>query len=480
MQKKQENAKVYPATTSLPKQFVTSMRTLFDIMDEKKSGFVKLSDIERRWQDNGSKGLPQDVIECLRTTTPNNGLLSFDQFCAGLKISLLRNPPSNDGNKSMPTIESQQCTNYLASQSVSHIRSQPLNVITSTSSQWNANNTAAVRPNNALLPIHRSICINNNNEASGCSNTTNLCAPPKPPRTCLNINTRKMVNTVNHVDRLDKAEIRNALQNWQMGILMNEMELKSANLNETTKPLSITTTTTKTTSVPAENVMPPTIIVHQRRESIDGSISSTSAVPISSQNAILHHQKKSYMKRREPRRHTLQNGFDYNNMLKKLKYLEMEKDLLLQGLNAVEIAQNWYFKQISIVQDKIKYLSQMGSLDNDNFSESYKESLNFQRARVNEINRNLYELAETWNYGEYPLHINLALHNPTVSRRNLNETKVVNYNVDMMVNRLRQENCQLNKEMCQTNERLAKLESERQGLLKKLAPFSNSCTELSQ
>lgn len=76
---------------NLPKKFVSSMRTLFDIMDDKRTGFVRLSDIEARWQDDGSKGLPHGVIDCLRRVTPVSGMLSFERFCAGLKICLLRN-----------------------------------------------------------------------------------------------------------------------------------------------------------------------------------------------------------------------------------------------------------------------------------------------------------------------------------------------------------------------------------------------------
>lgn len=80
---------------NLPKKFVSSMRTLFDIMDDKRTGFVRLSDIEARWQDDGSKGLPQGVIDCLRRVTPVSGMLSFERFCAGLKICLLRNQASD-------------------------------------------------------------------------------------------------------------------------------------------------------------------------------------------------------------------------------------------------------------------------------------------------------------------------------------------------------------------------------------------------
>ncbi|KAJ8929328.1 hypothetical protein NQ314_017996 [Rhamnusium bicolor] len=60
-------------------------------MDDKKTGFVNFADIENRWQDDDAKGLPKGVIESLRKVTPPNGMLSFERFCAGLKICLLRN-----------------------------------------------------------------------------------------------------------------------------------------------------------------------------------------------------------------------------------------------------------------------------------------------------------------------------------------------------------------------------------------------------
>lgn len=71
------------------------------------------------------------------------------------------------------------------------------------------------------------------------------------------------------------------------------------------------------------------------------------------------YQKKPNARRREPRRHTLQNGIDYN-MLKRIKQIEQEKDVLMQGLTAIEKARDWYLKQISITQDKMKYLGRMG------------------------------------------------------------------------------------------------------------------------
>ena len=47
-------------------------------------------DLETFWSEEGLSGLPKGVIESLRKVTPSSGLLSFERFCAGLKICLLR------------------------------------------------------------------------------------------------------------------------------------------------------------------------------------------------------------------------------------------------------------------------------------------------------------------------------------------------------------------------------------------------------
>lgn len=53
-------------------------------------------DLENFWSEEGLSGLPKGVIESLRKVTPTNGLLSFERFCAGLKICLLRYQVNHD------------------------------------------------------------------------------------------------------------------------------------------------------------------------------------------------------------------------------------------------------------------------------------------------------------------------------------------------------------------------------------------------
>lgn len=92
-------AKPVDITKDLPREFLRYLRTLFDILDEKGTGFVRLADIESRWQTkHGANGLSEGVIENVRKVTPKNGLLSFERLCTGMKLALKTQPRSPNGN----------------------------------------------------------------------------------------------------------------------------------------------------------------------------------------------------------------------------------------------------------------------------------------------------------------------------------------------------------------------------------------------
>jgi hypothetical protein len=57
------------ALEGLPAKFVAAMRTLFDILDEEKSGFILLADFEmymRKEREEEGGGVPLGVVESLR------------------------------------------------------------------------------------------------------------------------------------------------------------------------------------------------------------------------------------------------------------------------------------------------------------------------------------------------------------------------------------------------------------------------------
>lgn len=83
-----------------------------------------------------------------------------------------------------------------------------------------------------LLPVQRTLSLPKLGPSSDCDLPSvpyvmpvAVFAPPKPPRTALFISNGSS-NLSDSKDRCDKAEIRNALQNWQMNVLMNEWEAK--------------------------------------------------------------------------------------------------------------------------------------------------------------------------------------------------------------------------------------------------------------
>lgn len=332
----------------LPKSFINAMRTLFDIMADPRTGYVKFSEIEQRWQE-GTQGMPMGVVESLRKVTPPNGLLSFDRFCSGLKICLIQNQPLEkpsvlyktrqvigESNVSPTLVQSKESRRPPSAPALdlnSHLQKPAWNSVSTTI--HSTTNTATVRPNNVQISAQRTISmpqlsperVNENPPMQTQTQIHNIYSlgPPKPPRAM-----RLSAPAV--PDRLDKAEIRNALHHWQLNVLEGDKNKTQQQRHSQGSPNSLT------------------------RSSGDGQTDILSA----SQATCGIYQKKANIRRREPRRHTLQNGIDYS-MLKRLKQIEQEKDVLLEGLSCVEKARDWYLKQISVVQDKIKYLGRAGT-----------------------------------------------------------------------------------------------------------------------
>ncbi|XP_063172545.1 suppressor APC domain-containing protein 2 [Candoia aspera] len=81
----------------LPRAFVQSLRPLYDILDDRRRGYVHLREIESRWlQPGGEAGqLPRGVLEGLRRAAPASGYLTFERFVLGLRLSLLGPEPGD-------------------------------------------------------------------------------------------------------------------------------------------------------------------------------------------------------------------------------------------------------------------------------------------------------------------------------------------------------------------------------------------------
>eukprot|EP00057_Strongylocentrotus_purpuratus_P004157 XP_003728145.1 PREDICTED: uncharacterized protein LOC100890606 [Strongylocentrotus purpuratus] len=97
-------------------------------------------------------------------------------------------------------------------------------------------------------------------------------------------------------------------------------------------------------------------------------------------------------KKDEPRRHTLSNGIDYN-MLKRMKQLEQERDIFLQGLEALELARDWYRQQLASIRDRQDRINK-AQVD---FTEDidHQDMVVYRTTRITELNRQLRALIAT-------------------------------------------------------------------------------------
>lgn len=94
-------------TEGLPKAFLHSLRTLFDILDDGRRGYVHISEIESRWQGAEAQDLPGGVLQSLRRVTPPHGCLTFERFVAGLRSSIL-NPDKTQHHPPPPPLPQKQ------------------------------------------------------------------------------------------------------------------------------------------------------------------------------------------------------------------------------------------------------------------------------------------------------------------------------------------------------------------------------------
>lgn len=70
----------------LPTEFVNYVRSLFEILDQDRCGFVNITDIEGYWDAKGSS--LSGVLDSLKNVAPPNGLLTFEDYCRGLRLAI--------------------------------------------------------------------------------------------------------------------------------------------------------------------------------------------------------------------------------------------------------------------------------------------------------------------------------------------------------------------------------------------------------
>ncbi|KAM5184805.1 suppressor APC domain-containing protein 2 isoform 1-T1 [Callospermophilus lateralis] len=246
-----------PGTEGLPRAFLQSLRTLFDILDDRRRGYVHLREIESRWQGADARELPRGVLEGLRQVAPASGYLTFERFVAGLRTSLL----SADGGPRDPT-------------------------------------RASGRQGDKPPPPQRLVF-----------------APADEPRTVLE---RKPLPLGARPPPAGPGQLGSPAD-------------AAPCLAEPERPLSAAL---------------------ERSPSTDAGAAGCRGLEINAGDT-----RRAPRARGERRRHTITNGVDCG-LLKQLKELEQEQEVLLQGLEMMARGRDWYWQQLQRVQERQRRLGQ--------------------------------------------------------------------------------------------------------------------------
>uniref|UniRef100_A0A8C5QCC3 Suppressor APC domain containing 2 n=1 Tax=Leptobrachium leishanense TaxID=445787 RepID=A0A8C5QCC3_9ANUR len=336
-----------PSTQGLPRAFLHSLRTLFDILDDRRRGSVHIQEIESRWQGADTRDLPPGVLQCLRKVAPPDGFLTFDRFVLGLRTSMLHNAQNRE---------------------------------------------------NCLTGAPRGPCKQHPGKGYACK--------PAP---------------------LGVRYMNGARENPPVC-----ESLAAAYRGE-----------------PDRSGGPGAPERHRHGGEVKPMCRSHSDTTGEGLVDQCRHQRG----RGGHRRHTITNGVDYS-LLKKMKELEQDKDFLIQGLEMVERARDWYLQQIHAVQEHQRNL---GKSQADYFSDGMHGHLFPLLPRLQEASRALSDLISPGKAGM------------------LSPSGSANHAVPMesaarqqTINMLKEQNRLLTKEVSDKSDRITQLEQEKTSLIKQL------------
>ncbi|XP_078498173.1 suppressor APC domain-containing protein 2 [Lissotriton helveticus] len=369
-------------TEGLPRAFLQSLRTLFDILDDGRRGAVHIAEIESRWQGADALELPRGVLECLRRAAPPSGLLTFERFVHGLRSSLSRaelgqvrasNAGGGDENRGRPVL---------------------LRVKQGKEKHWGVIQQLSEEPKGgAKKPPPLGVRYMNGG-SDGLHRVVDK--PPSPQE----------LGPLQHRPLPDRKGPQWS-QNGATGVDANAMVRSQSD----------------------------------------------------STGAGLRESQRHPRDRADHRRHTITNGVDYG-MLKRMKELEQEKDFLIQGLDALERAREWYHQQIQLVQDRQKQLGKTKP-PQDSLDENQSYLNNLLLPKLQEVNRCLRDLVSTT--GKHKSGSSSAINGTAVA-----SPTFTTVGQQQSINMLKEQNRLLTKEVTDKSDRITQLEQEKSALIKQL------------
>ncbi|XP_062845124.1 suppressor APC domain-containing protein 2 [Trichomycterus rosablanca] len=413
-------------TDGLPKAFLHSLRTLFDILDDGRRGYVHISEIESRWQGAETQDLPGGVLESLRRVAPPHGCLTFERFVAGLRYSI---PNPENGNKAHFTNHNKpghlHSNSFKQQQQDTHAKVRPLGPSNGTNVHQNraaaSQNRAGASQNRAWQKERANSVFTLGKPSSSDSLSYPAVPSVQPYRRNGRSQERVHVVPERALYRSESFRTGKVTQPLNRVLSVESLVLDSSNFQNPSQQ--------------GENAGLP----RSKSESTTGF------------TATRRHSRN----REEPRRHTITNGVDYG-MLKQMKELEQEKDSLLAGLDVVERAREWYQSQIHNINERQRLIGQSGHLT-DFLTESNR--LNVLMPKLEEVNRCLNELISCSG---------MSFPSPSTQSSSISQSIQPVPAPPQAIQRLKDQNHLLTQEVTEKSERITQLEQEKSALIKQL------------
>ncbi|KAI5089190.1 suppressor APC domain-containing protein 2 [Silurus meridionalis] len=462
----------------LPKAFLHSLRTLFDILDDGKRGFVHISEIESRWQGAEAQDLPGGVLESLRRIAPPHGCLTFERFVAGLRSSILHpdiaRPPNHaqkqhflpNGFRVRPLGPSNG-TNVHHGGGRDRDRgrayaSASKRCASDSSSYANSGAQPCTRNGRSLERVHAAPDRADSFRGQGptrVQSAESISVDPifhKPgqqhgervglPRS-QSESTTGFAATRRHSRSREEPRRHTITNGVDYG--MNRVTLSMTTTYHTPSLL-------QSPPPPVPSLCPSPVLSSLPCNSSILMVVSRLGPPGLGAGTVWAAYTTVFIPLSSSLYSSKALHFFY--WLKQMKELEQEKDSLLSGLDVVERAREWYQSQIHNVNERQRLIGQSGHLT-DFLTESNQCRLNVLLPKLQEVNRCLSELISCSG---------MSFPSPNA------QTSIVSPSVPPVpappqaIQRLKDQNHLLTKEVTEKSERITQLEQEKSALIKQL------------
>ncbi|KAM9734597.1 suppressor APC domain-containing protein 2 isoform 2-T2 [Menidia menidia] len=427
------------STDGLPKAFLHSLRTLFDILDDSDRGYVHISEIESRWQGADTRDLPGGVLGCLRRVTPPHGCLTFERFVAGLRYSML-NPENGSHFKVQAAVQPQKqapqqppksaplSTCSVGTRVENKVRPLALSNVTNTQQQQQQSRGVSSQQSRGASSLQSRGVSSQQSRARAEEGSGYAAGGPARYAAGFERSGRSLERVPAVPEgggyRAEAGHAAQPAQPQQSGVrsieslALESPQLQNADVMKSGLPRS-------------------------QSESATGFTGGS---------------RRHRRSREEQRRHTISNGVDYG-MLKQMKELEQEKDSLLAGLEVVERARDWYQGQIHNVTERQRQVGK-SSHSTDFFTEASQTRLNVLIPKLQEVNRCLNDLISCTGVcfpssGAQAAALSVSSQPPAPAP-------------PQAIQRLKDQNRLLTQEVTEKSERIAQLEQEKSALIKQL------------